>query len=116
MSLSSPRFSSFGDFGGRSDEGLFPISVVTELTGVGAHTLRGYERAGLLRPGRSDGGMRRYSTNDIAVVRRIAVLSGEGVNMAGVRRILALEAELAALRAQLDTLRAAENLPGISDM
>ncbi len=110
MPLSSPTFPSAGDFGGRSDEGLFPISVVTELTGVGAHALRGYERAGLLRPARSDGGMRRYSTNDVAVVRRVAVLSGEGINLAGIRRILALEAELASLRAQLRGSSQAKNL------
>jgi MerR family transcriptional regulator, heat shock protein HspR len=102
MYLSSPRFAGVSAGG---DEGLFPISVVTELTGVGAHTLRGYERAGLLRPARSDGGMRRYSTDDLAVVHRVAALSGEGVNLAGIRRILALEAELASLRAQIDTLR-----------
>ena len=105
MSLSSPSSPSAGSFAGGPHEGLFPISVVTELTGVGAHTLRGYERAGLLRPARSDGGMRRYSTNDLAVVRRVAALSGEGVNLAGIRRILALEAELASLRAQIDMLR-----------
>ena len=107
MSLSSPAFQT-GDAAlpGRPNEGLFPISVVTELTGIGPHTLRGYERAGLLRPARSDGGMRRYSGNDVAVVRRAAALSGEGINLAGIRRILALEAELASLRAELDTARA----------
>jgi DNA-binding transcriptional MerR regulator len=101
MSLSSANFPAAGNFAGVPDEGLFPISVVTELTGVGAHTLRGYERAGLLRPARSDGGMRRYSVNDLVVVRRAAALSGEGVNLAGIQRILALESELAALRAQI---------------
>jgi MerR family transcriptional regulator, heat shock protein HspR len=105
MSSSSPTFRPAGSFPDRPDEGLFPISVVTELTGVGAHTLRGYERAGLLRPARSDGGMRRYSSNDLDVVRRAAALSGEGVNLAGIRRILALEAELASLRAQLSAAR-----------
>jgi DNA-binding transcriptional MerR regulator len=105
MSLSSPDVPSTGTFGKGPDEGLFPISVVTELTGVGAHTLRGYERAGLLRPARSDGGMRRYSTNDLAVVRRAAALSGEGVNLAGIRRILALEAEVASLRAEMRAVR-----------
>jgi MerR family transcriptional regulator/heat shock protein HspR len=105
MSLPGPHFPAAGDFAGVPDEGLFPISVVTELTGVGAHTLRGYERAGLLRPARSDGGMRRFSTNDLAVIRLAAALSGEGVNLAGIRSILALEAELASLRAQVDALR-----------
>jgi MerR family transcriptional regulator/heat shock protein HspR len=67
--------------------------------------LRVFERAGLLRPARSDGGMRRYSSNDLAVVRRAAALSRQGVNLAGIRRILALEAELASLRAQIDAGR-----------
>ena len=104
MSLSRPDVPSVENSSWGPDEALFPISVVTELTGVGAHTLRGYERAGLLRPARSDGGMRRYSTNDLAVVRRAAALSGEGVNLVGVRRILALEAEIASLRAEIDAL------------
>jgi len=105
MSLSSPDFPGAGVWSAGPDEGLFPISVVTELTGVGAHTLRGYERAGLLQPARTDGGMRRYSGNDVTVIRRAAALSGEGINLAGIRRILALEAELAALRAQIATVR-----------
>jgi DNA-binding transcriptional MerR regulator len=104
MALSSPHRLAAGTFADVPDEGLFPISVVTELTGVGAHALRGYERAGLLCPARSDGGMRRYSTNDLAVIRRVAALAGEGVNLAGIRRILALESELASLRAQIDDL------------
>jgi DNA-binding transcriptional MerR regulator len=87
------------------DQGLFPISVVTELTGIGPHVLRGYERAGLIRPARTDGGVRRYSSNDLELVRRAASLSGDGINLAGIRRILALEAELAALRAEIEALR-----------
>ncbi|MFI7542376.1 MerR family transcriptional regulator [Actinoplanes sp. NPDC049599] len=105
MSLSSPRFGAGANVLGGPAEGLYPISVVTELTGVGAPALRGYERAGLLTPARSEGGMRRYSTNDLAVIRRVADLSRQGVNLAGSRRILALEAEIASLRAQLDALR-----------
>ena len=93
----------------RLSEGLYPISVVTELTGVGAHTLRGYERAGLLRPARSEGGMRRYSRNDLAVIRRAAQLAGEGVNLAGIRQILQLEAGLAKLHAQMGTDGAASS-------
>ncbi|MEV5694753.1 MerR family transcriptional regulator [Micromonospora globbae] len=105
MSLSSVTFPGAGSFPFGPDEALFPISAVTELTGIAAHTLRGYERAGLLRPARTDGGMRLYSSNDLAVVRRAAALSGEGVNLAGIRRILALEAEVAALQGQIDALR-----------
>jgi MerR family transcriptional regulator, heat shock protein HspR len=105
MSVSSPSFGDGGAFAGMPDQGLFPISVVTELTGIGAHVLRGYERAGLVRPARTDGGIRRYSSNDVALVRRAAALSGEGINLAGIRRILALESEVAALRAEIEALR-----------
>jgi MerR family transcriptional regulator/heat shock protein HspR len=105
MSLSSPDVHGFGSLPGRPEDGLYPISVVTELTGIGAHTLRGYERAGLLRPARTDGGMRRYSAHDLAVVTRAAELTGEGINLAGVRRILSLEGELASLRAEIHALR-----------
>jgi DNA-binding transcriptional MerR regulator len=105
MSLSSQTFAMGADFPAGPAEGLFPISVVTELTGVGAHRLRGYERAGLLRPARTEGGVRRYSGDDLTSVRRIAALSGEGINLTGIRRILILEAELAALRAEIDALR-----------
>jgi MerR family transcriptional regulator/heat shock protein HspR len=87
------------------DQGLYPISVVTELTGIGAHTLRGYERAGLLAPARTDAGSRRYSDNDLARLRRIATLAEGGVNLAGIRHILALEYELAGLRGELAELR-----------
>ncbi|MFJ1543256.1 MerR family transcriptional regulator [Micromonospora chalcea] len=106
MPLSTPTPAVDGSFTVGPDEGLFPISVVTELTGIGAHTLRRYERAGLLRPRRTDGGMRRYSSNDLAVVRRAAALSGEGINLAGLRRILDLESEVASMRAEIDALRA----------
>jgi MerR family transcriptional regulator/heat shock protein HspR len=99
MSLSSSRFG--------PEQGLYPISVVTELTGIGAHTLRGYERAGLVTPARTEGGTRRYSDNDVARLRRILTLVSEGVNLTGAGRIRQLEAELAALRAQL----AAESPP-----
>jgi MerR family transcriptional regulator/heat shock protein HspR len=86
----------------RRAEGMYPISVVAEMTGLGAHTLRGYERAGLLRPVRTPGGMRLYSPRDVTLVRRAAALAADGINLAGVRRILELEAEVASLRAQLD--------------
>lgn len=89
---------------GRSDRGLYPISVIRELTGIEAHTLRGYERAGLLAPARTAGGSRRYSDDDLARVRRIAMLSVGGINLEGIRRILLLEEELAALRVELARL------------
>jgi MerR family transcriptional regulator, heat shock protein HspR len=106
MSLSSgPE----GRFGTNPDHGLYPISVVSELTGLSPHILRAYERAGLLAPTRTDGGTRRYSDNDLARLRRITLLADDRVNLAGIRRIIELEAELAALRAEIAGLRAAED-------
>ncbi|HET8662315.1 MAG TPA: MerR family transcriptional regulator [Micromonosporaceae bacterium] len=97
MSLSSARRSASGRSGAEPGQGLYPISVVTELTGIGPHALRGYERAGLLTPARTDGGTRRYSDDDLVRLRRIAALVESGVNLAGVRLILRLERELAEL-------------------
>jgi MerR family transcriptional regulator/heat shock protein HspR len=104
MSLSSRSF----DARQRADRGLYPISVVTELTGIEPHTLRGYERAGLLTPGRTEGGTRRYSENDLARLRRIATLSGLRVNLEGIRRILQLEQEVTSLKAEIARLRPPE--------
>ena len=108
MSLSSPNFDRVAGFPAGADQGLYPISVVTELTGISVHTLRGYDRAGLLEPARTEGGSRRYSDNDLAVLRRITALTDERINLAGIRRIIALEVELAALRAELAHLRACD--------
>lgn len=105
MALSSINSWREDGFGSRPDHGLFPISVVTELTGVSAPTLRGFERAGLVAPARTDGGSRRYSQNDLARLRRITALVGDGVNLAGIRRIIELEHESAELRAELAELR-----------
>jgi MerR family transcriptional regulator, heat shock protein HspR len=102
MSLSSR---SEEPFGASPDHGLYPISVVSELTGISQHILRGYERAGLLAPIRTDGGTRRYSDNDLARLRRIVLLTDDRVNLAGIRRIIELEAELAELRAEIARLR-----------
>lgn len=73
---------------------VYTTSVAAELTGVHPQTLRTYERKGLLHPARSPGGTRRYSQRDVARVRRITELTGEGVNLAGVERILDLEDQL----------------------
>jgi MerR family transcriptional regulator/heat shock protein HspR len=80
--------------------GVYVISVVAELVGVHPQTLRNYERSGLLTPGRSEGGVRRFNEDDVTLVRRILELTAAGVNLEGVRRILALEAELDELRRQ----------------
>jgi len=81
------------------------ISVAAELAGVHPQTLRIYERKGLVDPARTSGGSRRYSDEDIAVLRRIQDLTNEGLNLAGVQRVLDLEAELDRLRADLERAR-----------
>ena len=83
---------------------LYIISVAAELAGVHPQTLRIYERKGLIEPSRTEGRSRRYSDRDIALLQRIQELTTEGVSLAGVRRILELEAELAALRERVATL------------
>jgi MerR family transcriptional regulator/heat shock protein HspR len=80
---------------------VYVISVAAELAGVHPQTLRIYERKGLVDPARTAGGSRRYSDADIAVLRRIQELTTEGLNLAGVQRVLGLEAELAAVEREL---------------
>jgi MerR family transcriptional regulator/heat shock protein HspR len=84
---------------------VYVISVAAELAGVHPQTLRIYERKGLVDPARTIGGSRRYSEADIELLRRIQELTNEGLNLAGVERVLALEAEVARLRADLAKLR-----------
>jgi DNA-binding transcriptional MerR regulator len=81
------------------DRGVYGISVAAELVGTGVQNLRLYESRGLLEPSRSDGGTRRYSTNDIERLRRISDLLGEGLNLVGIGMVLDLESENARLRA-----------------
>jgi MerR family transcriptional regulator/heat shock protein HspR len=83
-------------------QALFVISVAAELAGVHPQTLRIYERKGLVDPARTGGGNRRYSEDDIELLRRIQGLTNEGLNLAGVKRVLALEAEVERLRGALD--------------
>lgn len=83
---------------------VYVISVAAELTGLHPQTLRTYERLGLIMPGRTAGGGRRYSHHDIELLRTIAQLSGEGIGLEGVRRILALEDQVAALRMRVSEL------------
>lgn len=81
--------------------GVYGISVMAELVGTGVQNLRAYERRGLVSPARTEGGTRRYSEQDLVRLRRIAELLGAGLNLAGVERVLALEADNARLRAEL---------------
>lgn len=85
---------------------VYVISVAAELAGVHPQTLRIYERKGLVDPARTSGGSRRYSDEDIALLRRIQDLTAEGLNLAGVQRVLALELENERLRAELERERA----------
>jgi MerR family transcriptional regulator/heat shock protein HspR len=87
--------------------GLFSISVAAELTGLHPQTLRLYEQEGLLLPARSSGGTRRYSTDDIDRLHQIMALTSDGVNLAGIRHILELQAETRLLQAEVDRLTAA---------
>jgi MerR family transcriptional regulator, heat shock protein HspR len=84
---------------------LYVISVAAELAGVHPQTLRIYERKGLVDPARTAGGSRRYSDADIAVLRRIQELTNDGLNLAGVQRVLQLEAELKRVKGELERLR-----------
>ena len=81
--------------------GVYVMSVAAELAGVHPQTLRLYERRGLLEPARTGGGSRRYSADDLDRLARIATLTGAGVNIEGVKRILELEAQLADVIAEL---------------
>jgi MerR family transcriptional regulator/heat shock protein HspR len=85
---------------------LYIISVAAELAGVHPQTLRIYERKGLVRPHRTSGNTRRYSEADIGRLRRIQGLTQEGVNLAGAKRIMALEEELLRVRARIAQLEA----------
>jgi MerR family transcriptional regulator/heat shock protein HspR len=88
------------------DAAVFVISVAAELTGLHPQTLRTYERLGLITPGRTVGGGRRYSPRDIDRLREISELTSAGIGIEGVRRILELENRLAALAARNEELQA----------
>src|SRR5213078_4912100 len=88
------------------DRALYIISVAAELAGVHPQTLRIYERKGLIEPSRTEGRSRRYSDRDIALLQRIQELTNEGVSLAGVRKVLELEAELDDARDRIEKLRA----------
>ena len=87
------------------DRAVYVISVAADLAGVHPQTLRIYERKGLVQPARTVGGSRRYSDDDVAMLRRIQELTADGLNLAGVKRVLEMEAQLAALRTELDEIR-----------
>ena len=87
------------------DAPVFVISVAAELAGMHAQTLRQYDRLGLVSPGRTAGGGRRYTPRDVALLREVQRLSQEdGVNLAGIKRIIDLESQVDALRARVHEL------------
>ena len=87
--------------------GVFAISVAAEMVSMQVQNLRVYERRGLLEPDRTAGGTRLYSRADIETLQRIRELLADGLNLAGIARVLELEAEVARLRRQNAGLRAA---------
>jgi MerR family transcriptional regulator, heat shock protein HspR len=89
----------------RHEQAVYVISVAAELAGMHPQTLRIYERRGLVLPARTGGGNRRYSDADIEVLRRIAELADQGLNLEGIKRVMELEAENARLHAELDAAR-----------
>jgi MerR family transcriptional regulator/heat shock protein HspR len=97
----------FGGMSNGADEDMpvFVISVAAQLSGLHAQTLRSYDRLGLVSPGRTSGGGRRYSMRDIALLREVQRLSqSDGVNLAGIKRIIELENQVDALQARLAEL------------
>lgn len=88
------------------DEPVFLISAAAELSGMHAQTLRQYDRLGLVVPRRRPGGGRRYSLRDIATLREVQRMShDEGINLAGIARILHLAREVEHLRGEVERLR-----------
>jgi MerR family transcriptional regulator/heat shock protein HspR len=91
--------------GADEDTPVFVISVAAQLSGLHAQTLRTYDRQGLVSPGRTAGGGRRYSMRDIALLREVQRLSQEsGVNLAGIKRIIELENQVDALQSRIGEL------------
>jgi MerR family transcriptional regulator, heat shock protein HspR len=86
-------------------EGVFGISVAADLVGTGVQNLRAYEKAGLVDPRRTPGGTRLYSMADIERLRQITALLEEGLNLAGIAKVLRLEADNARLRRQISAER-----------
>lgn len=87
------------------DESVYVISVAAQLSGMHPQTLRQYDRLGLVSPGRASGRGRRYSLRNIASLRNIQRLVGEGVNLAGIARIIELESAVANMALEMAKLR-----------
>ena len=88
------------------DQGVFAISVAADMASMEIQNLRVYERRGLVSPGRTPGGTRLYSEQDVDRLVRIRELLGAGLNLAGISKVLELEAAVDVLRAENDQLKA----------
>ena len=87
------------------DEAVYVISIASQLSGMHPQTLRQYDRMGLVSPGRASGRGRRYSLLDIASLRNIQRLVGEGINLAGIKKIMELESAIASMAVEVAKLR-----------
>lgn len=87
------------------DEAVYVISIASQLSGMHPQTLRQYDKLGLVSPGRASGRGRRYSLRDIASLRNIQRLVGEGINLAGIKRIMELESAVASMAIEVAKLR-----------
>ncbi len=87
------------------DAGVYVISVAAEISGMHPQTLRQYDKLGLVSPSRTEGRNRRYSLRDIAVLRTVQKLVGEGINHAGIKRIIELESAMANMAVEVAQLR-----------
>ena len=103
------------------DAAVYVISVAAEISGLHPQTLRQYDKLGLVSPSRTEGRNRRYSLRDIALLRAVQKLVGEGINHAGIKRIIELESamanmaiEVAQLRIEVDALIEANPPKGIA--
>jgi MerR family transcriptional regulator/heat shock protein HspR len=89
----------------KEDAAVYVISVAAELSGLHPQTLRQYDRMGLVSPGRASGRGRRYSLRDISALRTIQRLVGDGINLAGIKRIMELESAVANMAIEMAKLR-----------
>ena len=103
------------------DAAVYVISVAAEISGLHPQTLRQYDKLGLVSPSRTEGRNRRYSLRDIALLRAVQKLVGEGINHAGIKRIIELESamanmaiEVAQLRIEVDALIEANPPKGLA--
>lgn len=93
------------EFNPSEDAAVYVISIAAEISGMHAQTLRQYDRLGLVSPDRSTGRGRRYSLRDIAMLREVQRLASEGINLAGIKKILELEETNRLLSNEVSNLR-----------